>query len=136
MSVTSNKDISEFLNDVETNYIADLFLSCCGFDRTSKDHRLVRNAVLIFPHCDGEHSMLTRLSEVTEIPSDEIARRLTDAVSTVDVVRSFNDSFNGNSEFIDQRKNVTMPELKSTASILSFLGATLAYIIKTNYPSY
>lgn len=130
------QEISEFLNNAELNLIADLFLSCCGFGRTAVDYRLIRNAVLLFPHCSDEQELYSMLSDITEIAPNEISTRIATAVAAVEkpVHLSFNERFaHSDYDFGERRKSVEMPALKTAAEILSFLGATLTYIVSVNY---
>lgn len=129
-------EISEYLNNAEQNVVADLFLACCGFNRTATDYRLIRNAVLLFPHCTNEWELYGMLESITEITADDLAARIASALTAVEkpIYISFNDRFAcSDYNFGEVRKNIEMPALQTPSDILSFLGAVLAYIIKTNY---
>lgn len=128
------REISKLLNDGEINKISDLFLSACGFNTAAPDYRLVRNAVIILPHCtDGE--VYYMLSAVVELDTEIICARVEKAVEAVGNLREkYNATFvDAPNTFDHDRESIEMPATETATEALAFLGSVLSYIIRTNY---
>ncbi len=67
----------KLLNDAEINFLADLFLAHLGADKSTRDYRLLRNAVVLYSHgawtIDKTYALVGNCAELT---ADETRKRI------------------------------------------------------------
>ncbi len=127
------RQIEQLLNDQEVNYIADLYLSCFGFDMSSKRYRLFRNAVILFSHDAFKPKQIYEfLGELVGKSAAYAENELQSAIYSLDhpIYETFNDCY-GKTEGNQRRPR--MEKRFDASYVLGFLGVTLMYIILTDY---
>jgi len=132
--------IDPLLNDPEINFLADVFLTACGFDRTVRGYRLFRNAVVLFSHgLFPPDKAFGLLAECAGMPRGEYIKELETVLDDLPepVHIAFNRAFVPEPEpFARSSDHITMDDDPNTEYIVTFLGTVFLYIVITNYPKY
>lgn len=130
--------IDSLLNDAEINYLADLFLSHYGFDRSSTGYRYFRNAVILASHglmkTSAAYPLLARCADVDV---ETFLAVLSDAVRSLPapVYEIFNTVYSPSPD-APMLSRITMKKSRDLGYTISFLGTAFLYLILSNYPKY
>ncbi len=132
--------IDPLLNDPEINYLADIFLAACGFDRTVRGYRLFRNAIVLFSHgLFPPDKAFKLLAECADMPYDEYIKELETVLDDLPepVHIAFNSAFVPEpNPFARSSDHITMDDNSDPKYIVTFLGTVFLYIVVTNYQKY
>ncbi len=128
--------IDPLVNDSEINYLADLFLTCFEFDRSTQKYRLFRNAVVVAAY--GTVSFgeaLPLLAKCACVDEQYYCEQLRSLVSESErpLYSMFNETYSPSIPYAPHTAGVTMAESNDVEYIVSFLGATFMYLLLTNY---
>ena len=133
-----NSDITRLINDVEINFLADLFLARYGFDTTAKCYRRFKNTLIILSHDFADTE--TELKAVAGLDGMTASALISDLENTVAALpRPMHETFNkyyGAKIHDSDDAHITMPDNLSVMESIKFLAAVFLTIIICNYPKY
>ena len=125
--------IDPLINDGEINYLADLFLACFRFERSTFGYRCFKNAVVLFSRGLPLGEMYERLAECAGTDRVTFMRELKCAVDSLDEPMA--DTFNRTYAQADELC-ITMRPDNTVNYVIPFLGTAFLYLIIRNYNKY
>lgn len=135
-----NFSTDALLNDAEINYLADLFLAHLDADKSTRDYRLLRNAVILYSHgawtIDKVYDIVGAAAELSASETKSSISRLLDGRKEP-AYKTFNRTYAPPDIPHDTRRlKITMSDRADTDYVVSFLGYTFLYLVITNYNKY
>lgn len=131
-------NVTQLLNDVEINLLADIYLARYGFDVTTKAYRRFKNTLIIFSHDFADIAVeLSEVAALDGMTAEELTAELKSTVAALP--RPLHETFNkyyGTKIFDRDVAHVTMPDNLSVIDGISFLAGVFLTIILHNYNKY
>lgn len=129
MTMTTNNDPSQILNDGAINKLADIYLSFLNIPTNEQNYRFIKNAVILSLKYDDMQCVYAELEKTELCSAAEIKSGIAQAIDGLPqpVDEMFNNAYCPEAEI------GFMPKHKTTDDIIAFLGKTFLYILETNY---
>ncbi len=130
----------KLLNDAEINFLADLFLAHLGADKSTRDYRLLRNAVILYSHgawtIGKTYELVGSCAELSANETRKRIKRLLDGLAAP-AHETFNRAYAPPAApYETHTLKIAMSDKADVDYVVSFFGYAFLYLVVTNYNKY